>query len=164
MIKKICSETKSAKYALIWWAFIITLAFLALMPTSTCTKVTGVILNTSVDPGDTIMHNITIIADEADPAMDYVAELYGFGMGPDGANWEIDPELDTSPYSAAEFLNVTPKSFHLEAGRSQKLILKGEVPSDIEAGSRYAIVGIKSKSYNNSENSNVVSRQLCNVG
>ncbi|MDD1730902.1 MAG: hypothetical protein CG440_511 [Methanosaeta sp. NSM2] len=117
---------------------------LFLCPLSGGVHVTGVILNASVDPGDSILHEITIKADESDPATDYRADVLGFGIRPDGANWEIDPDLDTSPYSAVPFLKVSPKNFSLQPEATQKLILEGEVPSDIKDGGRYALVNIRS--------------------
>jgi len=154
MMMKICPETRSARLTLLG-VLVLMLAFLAFIPTSTGTQVTGVILNVSVDPGETIRHEITIKADEADPSLDYEAKVFGFGMGPDGANHEIDPDSDTSPYSATKFLKVIPTSFHLDAGGSQTLVLEGQVPSDIEAGTRYALVGIKSEPVNMSKNTTI---------
>jgi len=132
------------------------LFFLVLMPGSICTQVSGVILNASINSGDDIKHEITIKADENDPAMDYTAKLFGFGMAPDGVKQKIDPDVDSIPYSALDFLNITPTNFHLEAGESQTLIVEGKVPSDAKEGARYALVNIKSEPLDGSENVGIV--------
>ena len=155
MMNKLRPKTRNAKCSILLWASAIILAFMAIIPISTCTQVSGTLLNTSVYPGETIRHEITLKADEADPSMDYSAEIFGFGIGPDGANWEIDPDSDTSPCSAIKFLKVTPTSFHLDAGESQSLVLEGQIPSDVEAGGRYALVSIKSEPVNSSKNQKI---------
>ena len=45
----------------------------------------------------------------------------------------------------ANFLKVSPVSFHLDPGMNQILTVEGLVPSDANGGGKYALLNIKSK-------------------
>jgi hypothetical protein len=119
------------------------------MPALAGLGVSGVILMADVNPGQSITHEIIVDSDQTDSPMDLVAEVVGFGQSLDGANIELPPEEDLSPYSARPFLKVAPASFHLEPGISQKVVLEGTVPQDVGSGGRYALVSIHSKPMGN---------------
>lgn len=118
---------------------------LSSMPALAGLGVSGVVLIADVNPGQDITHEITVDSDQTDSPMDLVAEVVGFGQSLDGANMELPPEEDLSPYSARPFLTTTPVSFHLEPGTSQQIVLGGTVPMDVGSGGRYALVSIHSK-------------------
>jgi len=113
--------------------------------------ISGGNLINEVDPGQAIHHEMIVGIRETDSPMDVGAEVVGVGQPLDGGITGLDPEQDSSPYSAREFLSVTPTSFHLEPGDSQNLILEGVVPEDAEGG-RYALVRICSSKENLGEN------------
>lgn len=106
--------------------------------------VSGAIFEANVTPGQHIIHKIVVNTDTSDLPMDFAAEMIGFGRSLDGANAEIRPELDISPYTARPFLNVSPASFHLEPGDSQEVVLEGDIPLNVGEGGRYALVNIRS--------------------
>ncbi len=106
--------------------------------------VSGAIFEANVTPGQHISHEMLVNIDPKDQPMDFVAGVIGFGRSLDGANAEIRPELDNSPYTARPFLKVSPASFHLEPGGSKEVVLEGNIPSGVGEGGRYALVNIRS--------------------
>jgi len=66
-------------------------------------------------------------------------------MNSRGSKIKLKPEEDTGPYSARAFLTVTPKSFQLQPGVPQKILVKAEFPEDVGTGGRYALVTITSE-------------------
>lgn len=106
--------------------------------------VSGAILKAEVLPGEAISHQMTVRIAENDTPLDLVAEVVGFGQTLSGGCLTLKTEADTSPYSACDFLSVSPKSFSVEPGASQNLLLEGEIPLNVGAGGRYAIVEIQS--------------------
>ena len=122
------------------------LAFLALsmvVSTSAGLSVSGAAYIGEVSPGEVIVHEMTVSIDEDASPQNMTAELYGFAMNERASNVELSPEEDTGPYSARPFLSVEPKSFTVEPGVPQKVLLTGTVPDDVGAGGRYALVTIK---------------------
>ncbi len=117
---------------------------LATNTTSAGLGVTGAIFEATVAPGEHISHKMIVNTEASDQPMDFVAEVVGFGRSLDGTTVEIDPELDTSLYTARPFLNVTPARFHLEPAGSREVILEGDVPTDVGEGGIYALVNIRS--------------------
>lgn len=107
--------------------------------------VSGAIFMADVNPGQSITHEITVGSDPTDPPMNLSIDVIGFGQGLDGANMELLPEDDKSPYSARPFLKATPTGFHLDPGASQKVVLEGSIPMDVGSGGRYALVSIHSQ-------------------
>ncbi len=122
------------------------LAFLALsmvVSTSAGLSVSGAAYIGEVSPGEVIFHEMTVsIAEDTSP-QNMTAELYGFAMNERASNVQLSPEEDTGPYTARPFLSVEPKSFTVEPGVPQKVLLTGTVPDDVGAGGRYALVTIK---------------------
>lgn len=106
--------------------------------------VSGSLYMDNVNPGQAIVHEITVETDPNDSPLDILVDVVGFGQTLDGSNSELKPEDDTSPYSARSFLKVTPTSFHLDPGNSQKVTLEGTIPQNIGDGGRYALVSIRS--------------------
>lgn len=106
--------------------------------------VSGAIFEANVTPGQHIIHKMVLNTDTSDLPMDFAAEMIGFGRSLDGANAELRPEQDISPYTARLFLNVSPASFHLDPGDSQEVMLEGDIPLNVGDGGRYALVNIRS--------------------
>jgi P pilus assembly chaperone PapD len=137
------------------FAFSYILTVLTLGPTLAAISVDQSILASDVDPGQHIKHEIIMKSSNKSNSMDFLAALVGFGQTPEGGNLEIDAENDTSSYSARSFFTITPTSFHLEPGDSQKLILEGDIPSDVGEGGRFAMVNIHSVPSSNQTGSSV---------
>lgn len=124
---------------------IVVLSMLSLLlPTSAGLGVDGAVFWGTVSPGEKIVHEMTVsIGTNASP-LDLEAEVYGFGMSTYTDYLLLDPEEDVSPYSAREFLTIEPKSFQVEPGIPQKVLITGTIPEDIGEGGRYALAAIKS--------------------
>lgn len=125
------------------FAILAVLAMSMAVSTSAAFSVSGAFYMSRVSPGQEIAHDITVsIAEDAHP-LNLTADIYGFAINERGSNVQLSPEDDTGPYSARPFLSVEPKSFTVEPGVPQKVLLTGTVPEDIGSGGRYAMVTIK---------------------
>lgn len=117
--------------------------FLYTSPSSAGLGVVGALFMTSANPGDHISHEIKVSIKDTDSPMDLNAEVGGFGESIQGSYLVLNEEEDTSPYSAREFLTISPSSFHLEPGESETLKIEGDIPENAEGG-RYALAYIHS--------------------
>lgn len=118
------------------------LIFLAFAPVSDGLRVSGAICTAEVVPGQHFTHNMTVDIGGSDPPQKIMAEVLGFGQTVTGSYMDLEADSDTSPYTARNFLKVTPASAQLEPGVSQVFMLEGEIPEDVGAGGRYAFVNI----------------------
>ncbi len=98
-----------------------------------------------VNPGDHISQNILVHTGPTDAPMEIMAAVMGYGQSASGGSTEILPENDLSPYTARPFLNVTPATFNLDPGQEKAVTLEGDIPQDVGAGGRYAIVNLHTK-------------------
>jgi len=117
---------------------------LAVSPALAGLSVTGSICDAEVTPGQHFEHEMIVSTDPEDRQMELQVDVMGFGRNLQGMNFEIDPDDDTSPYSARPFLQVSPRNFTLPPGGSQNVQLQGDIPADIGEGGRYALVFIHS--------------------
>lgn len=123
------------------YAFCLILILSAIAPVSGI-MVGGIRLVTDVSPGDHILHLITVDIGDDGEAVDVVAQLKGCGMALDGSRVQLVPEEDTEPYTARNFLKVTPERTTIEPGTRADFVLEVNVPEDVGAGGRYALVNI----------------------
>lgn len=123
-------------------AYVAVLFALVVSPTSAGLQVSGVTFDAEAAPGQSFEHEITVGIRDTDSPMDIVVGVYGFAQTQDGVTTTLEEDLDTGPYSAREFVDVSPERFHLEPGDSQKVILSGTLPSDVGDGGRYAVVNL----------------------
>ena len=114
------------------------------LPLSSALGVNGATLVASVTPGEAINHEMIVSLGKSDASMDLVVDLAGMNQTLSGTYQAVKKENDVGPYSARPFLNVSPTSFHLDSGGSQKVLLEGIVPKDAGDGGRYALVTFKS--------------------
>jgi len=105
--------------------------------------VSGAILKAEALPGEEIRHQMVVTVAEEGSPLELAAEVVGFGQALDGGPFRLEPEDDAGPHSAREFLRASPERFHIEPGSSEGLLLEGEIPSDVGAGGRYALVEIR---------------------
>jgi hypothetical protein len=75
--------------------------------------------------------------------MDIGVEVEGYGVSVSNDFVVLAPAADTSPYTAREWLAVSPAGFHLNAGQSQNVTVTANVPAETGQGGRYAIVMIR---------------------
>lgn len=111
-------------------------------PASAGLQATGIMVKRDIAPGDAFEHQITVTNTDQNNTMDVGFDLYGLGQSLDGANIHLNPEEDTSPYSAESFLNLSNSTVHLEPGQSQNVYIRGRIPSDLGDGVRYAVIDI----------------------
>lgn len=123
-----------------------TLVFLILVSSvaSAGLGVSGAIIERKVDPGGAFAHEMTVSSDIASPPMDLAVDIMGMNQTIDGESIELNESEDASPFSACQFLNANPSSFHLEPGQSQNVIVEGKIPPDAPPGGRYALINIHS--------------------
>jgi hypothetical protein len=133
--------SKSVLHALALGAMVV---LLAMGSASADLKVSGGVFAISAVPLQHVEYVITVSNGDVDRAVDLNAQVAGFGQAPDGSDIVQNASTDTSPYTARPFLTVTPTSFHLEPGQSQRLVLMGDIPEGIGDGGRYALVNIHS--------------------
>ncbi|MCX6674768.1 MAG: hypothetical protein NTY37_13435 [Methanothrix sp.] len=107
--------------------------------------VTGAIIEMEVNSGEHISQNIMVHSGPDDAPMEILATVMGYGQSPSGGSTEILPENDLSPYTARPFLKVTPATLQLDPGQEKTVTLDGDIPQDVGAGGRYAIVNIHTK-------------------
>ncbi len=125
-------------------AFVLTFLFLTSPLASAGLGVAGAIIEKEVDPGGSFTHDITVSSDSTDVPMDMVIDILGLNQSLDGENMELNGDEDIGPYSARAFLKVSPSAFHLEPGKSQKVLVEGAIPADTKPGGRYALINIHS--------------------
>lgn len=113
-------------------------------PASAGFGVSGAILKAEVIPGETISHQMVVSIAENEFPLGLVAEVVGFGQTLDGGCMRLESDNDANPYSANDFLKVSPERFSIEPGTSRELLLEGEIPLNVGAGGRYALVEIRS--------------------
>ncbi|HOO52747.1 MAG TPA: hypothetical protein PLM24_07745 [Methanothrix sp.] len=124
-------------------AFIAMLFVVVVSPVSAGLTVSGVTFDAEVAPGQSFEHEITVGIRDTDSPIDVLVDVFGYGQTPGISITNLADDLDTSRYSARTFVEVSPKSFHLEPGESQKVTVSGTMPSDVEDGGRYAVVNIR---------------------
>ena len=96
----------------------------------------------TVNAGDTVTHTITVSTKPADPAMDIVVDVLGFGQTEGKSYSSLSPAEDTSPYSARKFITLDTGSFHLNPGDSKKITATIVIPKDVGDGGRYAMISL----------------------
>ena len=108
-------------------------------------RVSGAKLIADVAPGQTITHTMTISIMDADPPLDMLVDVTGFGQSLEGAPQVLEASEDTSPFSACSFITLDTTSFHLDPGDSQQVTATISIPQDVSAGGRYALIDIRSQ-------------------
>lgn len=106
-------------------------------------KISGAIFEDDVLPGQEAGHEIVVSLEKDDFPLNITAEVFGYAMNENGSNIQIAPEEDTGPYSARPYLTVTPDELAVLPGESKKFLLRADVPADVGAGGRYALVVLK---------------------
>ena len=98
----------------------------------------------SIAPGGTDTHVVTIDIGAGEQATDVMVEVAGFGQTPGGVYMPLDPANDVNPYSARSFITLDNSTIHLEPGTQQSVTATINLPQNVGAGGRYAIIYIHS--------------------
>jgi len=133
---------KHLKYIFCMASTIVLILSLTILPSYAGLIFSGIAFDAEVAPGQPFEHDINVKNNDTDP-MDLTADVLGYSQSQDGVTVGVEKDLDTSSYSAREFIKISPSNFHLEPGASQKVIVSGTVPSNIGNGGRYAVVNIR---------------------
>jgi hypothetical protein len=107
--------------------------------------VTNAVILATVAPGQTLTQKMAVSIAAADPAADMSVQVAGLNQFPNGGYELLDASHDTSEYSARQFVTVDKTSFHLDPGVPQELTATVQVPPDVGAGGRYAMIHIATK-------------------
>ncbi|MEN6610152.1 MAG: hypothetical protein ABFC24_04865 [Methanoregulaceae archaeon] len=75
-----------------------------------------------------------------EPPTDIAVEVMGFGQSTDMNYFTLDPTKDLSPYSAKTLISLDKNSLHLEPGQSGEISATIQLPQNVGAGGRYAII------------------------
>jgi len=105
-------------------------------------KVLGSKYMSSLLPGDTVVHTMTVSTSPEDPPMDMQMDVLGFGQSVQKSYNSIPPADDTSPYSARSMISLSTPTFHLNPGESKVVSATIAVPQNVGDGGRYAIITI----------------------
>jgi len=106
-------------------------------------KVLGSKYMSSLSPGDTVVHTMTVSSSLEDSPMDMQVDVLGFGQSLQKSYTSIPPADDTSPYSARSLITLSSPSFHLNPGESKVVSATIAVPQNVGDGGRYAIITIR---------------------
>lgn len=138
---------KSAAPALIFALILFSVCSVAFASTAAAApglSVDGALVDISISPGQTYVHEMTITNSASTP-LDISVEARGFGQTLDGSNIELTAEEDNSPYSALQFITgIDNSSFHLEPGDAKEVNATIKVPQGTSPGTRYAIIYVHS--------------------
>lgn len=124
---------------------LIVLTVLAAPPVGAADKgltVQGAILSRNVTAGQNLTHKMTISIGTDDEATDITVRMGHLGQSLTGT-YQL---LDTAPnpdLSALSFITLDKESFHLEPGGSDVVTATIQIPADVGAGGRYALINIK---------------------
>lgn len=123
---------------------LVTLALLAATPVSAADRgltVQGAILMATVSPGQNLTHRMTVSIGTDDQATEITVRIGDFGQSLSGTYELLEPAGNSS-LSACPFITLDKESFHLEPGGSEVVTATIQIPEDVGAGGRYALINI----------------------
>jgi hypothetical protein len=120
---------------------VLILCFISISPVAGI-KVLGSKYMSSISPGDTVVHTMTVSTGTDDPPMDMQVDVWGFGQTLQKSYTSLPPSADTSPYSARGFITLSSSSFHLNPGESKEITANIAIPTTVGNGGRYALITI----------------------
>jgi hypothetical protein len=128
------------KYSFALFAIIFIIAF-STSPAASSLSVSGAIFEAEAAPGEQVSHNLTIGLSLDEPAaLNLTADVLDWYQDLNSGNNAVKENPDISPYSAKNFLSVSPKNFRLSPNSSQVIKIVGKMP--IGDGGRYAIISV----------------------
>lgn len=96
------------------------------------------VIEFSANPGDPTVENVIRITNGSDVPLDIIPTPVNFVAGGE----EGEPELteETTSFSLAQWITVTPSSFTLPPGEAQDFLVAVDVPADAEPGGHFGAV------------------------
>jgi len=130
------TKTKKLNHIII---FVILTYLFAISSVESRVGFSGVVLSAEAAPGEHISHDLitTLSSDDASP-LNLTVDILEWYQNPSGANLGAKDNPEMAPYSAKNFLSVSPKNFTLKPGTSQNIKIEGNMPAG--DGGRYAII------------------------
>jgi hypothetical protein len=105
-------------------------------------NVTNALILANVNPGQTLVQKITVNIGSNHPATDITVQITGVSQALDGGFILLDASQDTGAYSARTFVSVDKSTFQLQSGASQDITATVQIPQNVGAGGRYAMINI----------------------
>ena len=105
-------------------------------------KVEGAILAANVTPGQNLTHEMTVSIGTDDEVTDITVRVGEFGQSLTGT-YELLETAGNNSLSAVPFITLDKESFHLEPGGSEVVTATIQIPDDVGAGGRYALINIQ---------------------
>jgi len=105
-------------------------------------KVEGAILAVNVTPGQNLTYEMTVSIGTDDEATDITVRVGEFGQSLTGT-YELLETAGNVSLSAVPFITLDKESFHLEPGGSEVVTATIQIPDDVGAGGRYALINIQ---------------------
>lgn len=103
--------------------------------------VSNALIQREVSPGDSFTESITA-SNSLFWAETISVEVYGFGQGLSGVYVPLTADQDISVFSARTFVLPNITSFTMNPGESQEIILHFSIPTNLQDGTYYALVGL----------------------
>jgi hypothetical protein len=113
-------------------------------------KISGSLYSGNIAPGETAVHTMTVSTQNDDVPMDMMVDIWGFAQSSEGSLNQLSPQDDTSPYSARNYITVSPTTFHLDPGESKTVTATISLPNSVGDGGRYALITIHNAPVGNS--------------
>jgi hypothetical protein len=100
----------------------------------------GANIDTSVSPGDTFTHVMTVSIGASDPATQVQVTVCGVQQNQDGTLELLDAAHDTASYSARSFVTLDKDVLNLVPGVPQTVTATIQIPQNVGNGGRYAAI------------------------
>jgi len=104
-------------------------------------KVEGAILTRDVSPGQIVTHRMTVSIGAGHEATEIAVRAAHFSHSLAGT-YQLLETAGNADLTAFPFITLDKESFHLEPGGSQVVTATIQVPQNVGAGSRYALISI----------------------
>jgi hypothetical protein len=88
---------------------------------------------------------MTVSIGTGDPATVITVQLEGMTQGSDGTLETLAAAQDTGPYTARPFITIDQNSFPLNPGDSQIVTATIQIPQDVGAGQRFAMITLQTQ-------------------
>ena len=128
--------------AVLFWAVLLASPVFAAAPGLT---VSNAILVSNVTPGQTLTWPMVVSLATTDPATVITVQVDGMTQGSDGSLETLPSSQDTGPYTARPFISIDQNSFPLNPGDSQTVTATIQVPQDVGAGQRFAMITLQTQ-------------------
>ncbi|MCX6674340.1 MAG: hypothetical protein NTY37_11255 [Methanothrix sp.] len=115
---------------------------LIIAPAAARLSTSGLKFEAEAPRGERVSYNIIVSLSADEPAPKRIdVILLDWYQDPRGPNRGLEKNPDIAPYSAKEFLRVSPEKFTIKPGTSQKVEIEATMPRG--DGGRYAIISVR---------------------